>query len=93
MGGGFDLELTAGTLRTVTWTHNLGTVETVDIELGRDGGNTRASLASNVTNRGNGSGTYRWTVSVQAPQRGVFASGGPFEGTVRGLGNVKIRIQ
>jgi hypothetical protein len=47
----------------ITWTHNLGTAESVQIEISRDGGSTWSVIAPSVTNTGNTSGTYSWTVT------------------------------
>jgi hypothetical protein len=52
-----------GTTRTITWSQNLGTQETVNIEESTDGGSTWFPLAANVANTANTSGSFAWSVS------------------------------
>jgi len=49
-------------LQTIMWTHNLGTGESVSIELSRDGGSSWTTIASAVANTGATSGQYNWRV-------------------------------
>ena len=51
-----------GTTRSVTWNHNLGTREAVNIDESIDGGSTWTSIATGVPNTGNTTGTYSWVV-------------------------------
>ncbi len=52
-----------GTTRSVTWNHNLGTREAVNIDESTDGGVTWTSLATNVPNSADTTGTYSWSVT------------------------------
>jgi hypothetical protein len=51
-----------GTTRSVTWSHNLGRSEAVDIDLSLDGGSTWTSVASGIANSADATGTYSWLV-------------------------------
>ena len=51
-----------GTTRAVTWNHNLGTLETVEIEKSTDGGATWTSIAAAAPNA-NTNGTFNWLVA------------------------------
>ena len=42
-----------GSNQNVSWPHNLGAAESVDIEISRDGGTTWAAIASDVLNTTN----------------------------------------
>ena len=52
-----------GTARSITWNHNLGTREAVNIDESTDGGVTWTSLATNVPNSADTTGTYTWSVT------------------------------
>jgi Bacterial Ig domain/Divergent InlB B-repeat domain len=52
-----------GSSRNVTWTHNLGTAESVRIELSRDGGSTWEIVSPSVQNTANTSGSFDWVVT------------------------------
>jgi hypothetical protein len=51
-----------GTTRAVTWNHNLGNLETVDIEKSTDGGATWTQIAAAAPNA-NTNGTFNWLVA------------------------------
>ena len=51
-----------GTTRSVTWSHNLGTSEAVNIDESLDGGSTWTSVATDVVNSAVATGTYTWLV-------------------------------
>ena len=51
-----------GTTRAITWNHNLGTLETVEIEKSTDGGATWTSIAAAAPNA-NTNGTFNWLVA------------------------------
>src|SRR5207344_2262305 len=53
----------AGTVRQITWTHNLGSYGAVDIELSRDGGASWAPIASAVQSGEPTVGAFQWTVT------------------------------
>ena len=82
-----------GTVRSINWSHDLGTLESVDIELSRDGGTSWELLASNVPNTGNTSRTYAWTVSGPATTAARIRVRWTFDGTVQDLSNANFRIQ
>jgi hypothetical protein len=82
-----------GSNRNITWTHNLGTAEAVDIEVSRDGGTTWTSIASAVTNSGNTSGTFTWTVTGPPTTAGRIRVTWARDGAVSDISNVNFRIQ
>jgi hypothetical protein len=55
-----------GSTQSITWNHSLGTSQTVNIDLSRDGGTTWVSIATNVTNATATTGTHSWLVSAPA---------------------------
>jgi beta-lactamase superfamily II metal-dependent hydrolase len=55
-----------GSRQAISWGHNLGTAESVRIEVSRDGGATWAPIASNVPNQTGVLGGYEWTVTGPA---------------------------
>jgi Developmentally Regulated MAPK Interacting Protein./FG-GAP repeat. len=52
-----------GSTRQITWTHNLGMTETVNIDVSRDGGTTWTAIAAGVPNPTATTGTYAWIVA------------------------------
>jgi hypothetical protein len=58
-----------GSTRNISWRHNLGTTERVNIDLSRDGGTTWSPIASNVPNTTATSGSFAWTVTGPATSR------------------------
>jgi hypothetical protein len=52
-----------GSNRNLTWSHNLGTAESVRIDLSRDSGSTWELIAPSVPNSGATSGTFAWVVN------------------------------
>jgi hypothetical protein len=50
-----------GSTRQITWNHNLGTTQTVDIDVSADGGASWSSVATNVPNATATTGAYTWT--------------------------------
>ncbi len=52
-----------GSTRQITWTHNLGMAETVNIDVSRDGGTTWTAIAAGVPNATTTTGTYTWIAS------------------------------
>jgi hypothetical protein len=55
-----------GTSKNITWNHNLGTGESVRIELARNGVNYTETLAASAVNTGNTSSTLAWVVNGPA---------------------------
>ena len=57
---------TIGSTRSITWTHNLGTGTTVNIDVSRNGGATWTPVAANVANSSATAGSYSWVVTGPA---------------------------
>ena len=55
-----------GSIQKIQWAHNLGTAETVDIDLSTDGGANFSSIATSVANESATTGSYLWTVTNAA---------------------------
>jgi hypothetical protein len=51
-----------GSVHSINWTHNLGTTQSVRIEVSRDSGTTWAVIAAGVPNSSATFGTFSWTV-------------------------------
>ena len=69
-----------GSTQSITWNHSLGTSQTVNIDVSRDGGSTWSSVATNVANATATTGTYTWVVSGPATTQArvrVSASANP----------------
>ena len=58
-----NVNWTVNSTRNITWSHNLGTSETMVIELSRDGGSTWVALGTAPPTTGNTSGTFSWLVT------------------------------
>jgi hypothetical protein len=58
-----------GATRNINWSHNLGTAERVNIDLSRDGGTTWSSIATNVPNTTDTTGSFAWVVTGPATTR------------------------
>jgi hypothetical protein len=54
---------TLASSRSITWSHNLGTLESVQILLARDGVNFNETLSASVVNSGSTSSTFTWVVT------------------------------
>jgi YVTN family beta-propeller protein/VCBS repeat-containing protein len=84
---------TVGSVQNITWSHNLGTAESVSIEVSRDGGATWAAIALATPNTANTNGAFPWTVSgpitAAARIRVVWTS----SGSIQDQSNVNFRIQ
>jgi hypothetical protein len=52
-----------GSVRQITWTHNLGAGSTMRLEVSRDGGATWELISASVVNAGATTGSYAWTVT------------------------------
>jgi hypothetical protein len=55
-----------GTTHSITWTHYLGTQETVNIDESLDGGTTWTSITTNVPHTADTTGSYNWVVTGPA---------------------------
>ncbi len=61
-----NVKWTVGETKTISWHQNLGDLESVRIELSRDGGLTWEDVAASVTNTGTAAGHFDWVVSGPA---------------------------
>ena len=68
-------KVTAGAARQITFTHNLGVGQVVNIDLSRDGGATWTALTSLTTTSGT-SGAFDWVVSGPCATRPGFVRAG-----------------
>ena len=82
-----------GSIHNVTWTHNLGTAESVRIELSTDGGATWTTVSPSVTNSANTSGSFSWTVTAPATSTARIRVTWIANGAVQDISNVNFRIQ
>jgi hypothetical protein len=72
-----------GSTRSITWSHTLGTSQTVNLDVSRDGGATWSPIATNVANATATTGSYSWVVSAPASTQArvrVSASADPAVG-------------
>lgn len=88
-----NVNWTVGSNRSVNWTHNLGTGESVQIELSRDGGTTWTPLATDHANSGNTSGTLSWVVTGPATTAARVRVTWTRNGSVQDVSNLNFRIQ
>ena len=58
-----NVSWTVGTAYSIKWSHNLGTLESVKIEIARDGVNFNETLQPALVNSGSTSSTYSWLVT------------------------------
>jgi uncharacterized repeat protein (TIGR03803 family) len=84
---------TIGSNASIGWTHNLGTAESVNLEISRDGGMTWTAIATNVLNSANGVGTFLWTVTGPATIEARIRVTWTVNGAVQDMSNVNFRIQ
>jgi hypothetical protein len=82
-----------GTTYGIAWTHNLGTAESVRIELSRNGGSTWTSVAAAVPNTGLTSGTLNWTATGPSSTAARIRVTWTIDGSVQDVSNVNFRIQ
>jgi uncharacterized membrane protein len=82
-----------GSSKNVTWSHNLGTLENVLIEVSRDGGSTWSVLTASQPNSGNTSGTFSWTVTGPATTSGRIRVTWTRNSSVQDISDVNFRIQ
>ncbi len=81
-----------GSTQNVTWTHNLGTAESVRLEKSLDGGTTWSTLQPTVLNNGATTGSFAWTVSGPATAAARLRAVWLFDGTIQDASNVNFRI-
>jgi hypothetical protein len=82
-----------GSTHSITWTHNLGTAESVKIEVSRNGGSTWSVLAQTVLNSSSTSGTFSWTVTGPATTTARMRVTWVRDGAISDVSNVNFRIQ
>ncbi len=88
-----NVNWTVGSTRIVKWNHNLGTAESVNIEVSRDGGSTFTPIASAVPNSAANSGMFSWVVSGPASSSSRIRIIWTSDGVTQGLSDVNFRIQ
>jgi hypothetical protein len=81
-----------GEVHTIRWSHNLGTSETVRIELTRDGGLSWQPIADSVPNTAAGSGAFAWLVSGPSTTRAAVRVTWTVDQSVTDAGDVSFRI-
>ena len=82
-----------GSIKSIRWTHNLGTAERVRIELSRDGGASWVSLASALENSSATSGTFDWAVTGPVTAAARIRVSWTRNGAVQDMSGVNFRIQ
>jgi uncharacterized repeat protein (TIGR03803 family)/VCBS repeat-containing protein len=82
-----------GTTPTIMWTHNLGTAESVNLDVSRDGGTTWTAIATDVLNATNGKGSFVWTVTGPASMEARIRVRWTVNGSVQDMSNVNFTIQ
>jgi hypothetical protein len=82
-----------GSIHNLTWTHNLGMAETVQIELSRDGGTTWSVFAAAAANTANTSGAFSWTTTGPATTSARIRVTWSSQPAVSDTSNVNFRIQ
>jgi hypothetical protein len=81
-----------GASRNINWMHNLGTAESVRIELSRDGGESWAELAASVQNSGNTSGSFNWVMAGPVTVAARIRVSWVRDNGVQDAGDVNFRI-
>jgi hypothetical protein len=85
---------TIGSTRTISWSHNLGQLESVRIDLSRNGGATWTPLSTaDVPNSGNTNGTFDWVVTGPATTAGKIRLTWIRNASVQDQNDANIRIQ
>jgi hypothetical protein len=82
-----------GSTQSIKWSHNLGTLESVKIELARDGVNFTESIISSVSNSAAASGTYSWAVTGPVTSTAKVRVSWPKDSAVGDTSNVTFRIR
>ena len=82
-----------GSSGTISWTHNLGRAETVNIEVTRDGGSTWTALATNVLNSTDTSGSFTWNATAPATSEARIRVTWVANASVQDISNVNFTIQ
>jgi len=82
-----------GSAHNLTWSHNLGTLESVQIEVSRDGGSTWSVLTASQQNTASTSGTLSWTVTGPATTSARIRITWTKNSAAQDISNVNFRIQ
>lgn len=82
-----------GSAQSIKWSHNLGILESVKIELARDGVNYTELITPSAINSANTSGTFTWVVTGPATTTAKARVTSVSNGAVTDTGNVNFRIQ
>ena len=83
---------TVASSRSITWTHNLGTLESVRIELARDGVNFNETISASVVNSGSTSSTFTWVVTGPVTSTAKIRVTSVDNTAVSDVSNVNFRI-
>jgi hypothetical protein len=82
-----------GSSKNVTWSHNLGTLESVQIEVSRDGGSTWSVVTASQQNTASTSGTFSWTVTGPATTSARIRVTWTRSSAVQDISDANFRIQ
>jgi hypothetical protein len=82
-----------GSTKSIKWSHNLGTKESVKIELARDGVNYTETIAASVINTASTSGTFNWVVTGPATTTAKIRVTWAANVAVTDTSNVNFKIQ
>ena len=66
-----DVQWLVGSGRSITWAHNLGRLEAVDIDVSRNGGESWSVVADGVANVLDALGAFTWTVTGPPTRRAL----------------------
>jgi hypothetical protein len=87
-----NVSWTRGSVRAITWTHNLDAGSTVNVELTRDNGGTWETIATNVVSATATTGTLAWTVTGTPTQSARIRISSTTDPTIADESNVTFRI-
>jgi len=82
-----------GTTKAIRWNHNLGTLESMRIEIARDGVNYTETVLASVVNSGNTSSTYNWLVTGPVTSTARIRVTWLDNTAITDISNVTFRIQ
>ena len=82
-----------GSAHSITWRHDLGTLEAVRIELSRDAGTTWEPIADTVTNSAAATGTFSWLVTGPATSQARVRVTWIADGALQDVSDVSFRIR
>lgn len=81
-----------GSTQLIKWNHNLGTADSVKIELARDGINYTETIAPSVLNNASTTGTFNWTVTGPATTTATVRITWTASPAVTDISNVNFKI-